>query len=82
MLMVIVAISIITLVPVANNMNERIIIFSEIDRKFIKDIYSSVPKELTTYLVAEAYDFKSIEKAQEWIEQSGFPNLVILKQTI
>ena len=75
------AISIITLVHV-NNMNDRIVIFNQHIGKFIKNIFTPLgTKDLTTYLVAEAYDFKTPEKAQEWAEESGFTNLVILKQT-
>ena len=74
-------INIIIPVMVANNMNDRVVILNQTIGKFIKHIFTPMgPREFTTYLVAEAYDFQTVEKAQEWAEQSGFPNLVILKQ--
>jgi hypothetical protein len=66
-----------------NNM-EKIVIFDQVQGKFIKNIFTTLHNryDLRCRFVSEAFDFKSVQSAQEWAQQSGFPFLTILKQAL
>lgn len=59
---------------------EKIVLYNRITLRFIKDISAYPgPTELFCKDPVDAYDFKSVEKAKAWAEQSGFQLLATLK---
>lgn len=59
---------------------EKIVLFNRITLRFIKNASAYPgPTELFCENPDDAYDFKSVEKAKDWAEQSGFQLLATLE---
>lgn len=60
--------------------NEKVIVINQHAGQFVKNIHTSRnPRDLTCNLAVEAWDFKTVQNAKDYIDEAGFKNMVILR---